>query len=60
MHSLPVTLVILEEGHAMGLNELEKYASQNQILFIANKENRGYSAGNNIGLKTIYIDNIEL
>lgn len=31
--------------------ELEQYANQNQILFIANKDNKGFSAGNNVGLR---------
>lgn len=31
--------------------ELEEYARQNQILFIANHENKGFSAGNNVGLR---------
>lgn len=45
-------ICIVDNGSTDGTtSELEKYADQNQILFIANSENKGFSAGNNVGLK---------
>ena len=44
-------ICVIDNCSTEGTAELEEYAKDNQILFIANKENKGFSAGNNVGLR---------
>ena len=44
-------ICVVDNHSSEDVDNLEEYAKKNQILFIANKENKGFSAGNNIGLR---------
>ena len=44
-------ICVIDNHSTEGAEELEEYAKHNQILCIVSEENKGFSAGNNIGLK---------
>lgn len=49
--SIETDIVIIDNNSKDDLEKLSAFCNENEITFISNKENRGYSAGNNIGLR---------
>ncbi len=45
------TVIIDNDSNDDRLEELKDFCLKNDIMFIENKENRGFSAGNNVGLR---------
>ena len=44
-------IVVVDNFSSVGVEELELFCNGRDVHFIKNTENRGYSAGNNVGLK---------
>lgn len=44
-------IIVVDNNSEKDVNRLKEFCEKNQCIFISNSENRGYSAGNNIGLK---------
>lgn len=45
-------IIIVDNCSREGVRELKEFAEETSVYLIESRENRGYSAGNNLGLKT--------